>query len=242
MDTISFLSVDSGIQQLVINIERDDGQPPKVEYSGEHEQLMLLRIDPDRVGNMRVLLCREPQNWVNNNSCSDHGFSMDKDTPWIDVTEQPAARILSFFDWAYHSLGRNGDENQVRVNAFRTLENGDTCLQVYMWTATNVYSIVGRIGRHKTDSFLGASISSRMARPGEDWTRGNDLASGPFTLATWTNIVFDILGSEIQNTNTRRYRYEIEDVGPSRNLPYGRRGMVRYDRKRPNDSGTPFCP
>ena len=39
--------------------------------------------------------------------------------------------------------------------------------------------------------YLGATASSRAPRPGETWTRGNDLADGPYSHETWLKIVAD---------------------------------------------------
>ena len=40
--------------------------------------------------------------------------------------------------------------------------------------------------------YLGATASSRAPRPGETWTRGNDLADGPYSHETWLKIVADV--------------------------------------------------
>jgi hypothetical protein len=51
---------------------------------------------------------------------------------------------------------------------------------------------------------LAAGASSRKQRPGEDWTRGNDLPDGPFNRETWDNIREAII------------RYELVKLDPIR--------------------------
>ena len=58
-------------------------------------------------------------------------------------------------------------------------------------TAANTYSI------SFTDAYLGGGVSSRTVRPGESWTRGNDIHDGKFSRETWDHILRDILGYEL---------------------------------------------
>ena len=45
--------------------------------------------------------------------------------------------------------------------------------------------------------YLGAVVSSRKPRAGEDWTRGTDLADGSYSKETWQRIMADIIGHEM---------------------------------------------
>jgi len=69
-------------------------------------------------------------------------------------------------------------------------------IRILFFTRANRYSIVASfVGRG--EPYLGAQVSSRKPRAGEDWTRGNDLADGLFSEGTWNRILGDIVGSEL---------------------------------------------
>ena len=51
-------------------------------------------------------------------------------------------------------------------------------------------------GGHARD-YLGASLSAKHPRDGEDWIRGSDLADGKFNIGTIVRIIRDILRCEI---------------------------------------------
>lgn len=65
-------------------------------------------------------------------------------------------------------------------------------IRVYLYTDGNRYSIVA------TPDYLGCIVSARKPRPGEDWTRGNDLADGRFCKETWHKILADIVSYELK--------------------------------------------
>ena len=48
-----------------------------------------------------------------------------------------------------------------------------------------------------TESYLGCTASSRLQRPGEDWTRGSDLPDGRFSRETFDSIVRAVLAYEV---------------------------------------------
>ena len=65
--------------------------------------------------------------------------------------------------------------------------------RVYLYTDGHRYSIVA------TDTdYLGCQVSTRKPRPGEDWTRGNDLVDGKFSDDTWGKILRDIIAYELK--------------------------------------------
>ena len=69
---------------------------------------------------------------------------------------------------------------------------------------------------HLDDGYLGCIASSRKPRAGEEWSRGNDLADGPFCYETWLKILGDIVGYElvkIQRPLLYRHKPELEDRG-----------------------------
>ena len=51
--------------------------------------------------------------------------------------------------------------------------------------------------RSTDEGYLGCQVTARKMRPGEDWTRGNDLADGPFTEETWLTILRTIVNYEL---------------------------------------------
>lgn len=48
-----------------------------------------------------------------------------------------------------------------------------------------------------TDTYLGCVATSRIVRPGEDWTRGNDMPDGEFSRETFDRIIQGIVGYEL---------------------------------------------
>ncbi len=71
-------------------------------------------------------------------------------------------------------------------------------LTVQIFTASHVYRIAA------SPTYLGCTVSSRMPRPGETWTRGNDLADGSFAIETWDRILRDIVGYELKAIEPER--------------------------------------
>jgi len=48
------------------------------------------------------------------------------------------------------------------------------------------------------ENYLGCGASCRKPRPGEDWTRGSDLADGKLSDETWGRILRDIIVYELK--------------------------------------------
>lgn len=63
--------------------------------------------------------------------------------------------------------------------------------QVFLYTQRHKFSIAVK------PNYIGAVMSNRFPLPGEDWTRGRDLADGPNTEETWNRILLDILAVEL---------------------------------------------
>ena len=70
-------------------------------------------------------------------------------------------------------------------------QQGEDHVRVFLYTEGHCYSI------YATPDYLGCGASTRKPRPGEDWTRGNDLTDGRFRLSTWQEILKDIVGYEL---------------------------------------------
>lgn len=106
-----------------------------------------------------------------------------------------------FHKWIY-SLIRYGDNpnNYLhwRVDKLTRGLNGeeDYVGLVVFYTRTFSYSIKARVD-HGQPGYLGCIASARKPLAGEVHTRGNDLADGHFTEATWQRIIADILCYEM---------------------------------------------
>lgn len=59
---------------------------------------------------------------------------------------------------------------------------------IRIYTSKHKYQISARNG-----TYLGCTASTRMSRPGEDWTRGNDLPDGEFSEETLARIFRSIV-------------------------------------------------
>ena len=70
-----------------------------------------------------------------------------------------------------------------------------------VYTKTTEYHILG-IERYTGKSYLGCIAKSRKARPGEDWTRGNDLPDGNLSKKTWRQILAGIVRYEAQRISS----------------------------------------
>ncbi len=70
-------------------------------------------------------------------------------------------------------------------------EDGKKGFRLKLFTEINEYTIVA------VNDYMGATMSSRKPRAGEDWTRGGDLADGNFCHDTWVRILGDIIGCEL---------------------------------------------
>ena len=66
-----------------------------------------------------------------------------------------------------------------------------------IFTSVNEYHICA-IERKKGKSYLGCTASNLRSRPGETWTRGNDLPDGSLSKKTWRKILAGIVRYEAQ--------------------------------------------
>jgi hypothetical protein len=67
---------------------------------------------------------------------------------------------------------------------------------VKIYTDGHVYSI------EASPNYLGCQVATRKPRPGENWTRGNDLADGNFIEETWVRIIKDIVSYELKSISS----------------------------------------
>ena len=102
--------------------------------------------------------------------------------------------ITEFKNWLREDLSSTG----VRI-AMAPEQSSDEC-RVYLYTATNSYSIVAKV--RDDGGYLGCISKCRKQRPGEDWNRGNDLPDGKLTKETWLRILKGIICYELQDISS----------------------------------------
>ena len=102
------------------------------------------------------------------------------------MTELYMDKLRSFIDEIDHYRGKQKslwefDEDRTRVK---------------LYTNGHVYAISA------SPTYLGCIASTRKPRPGETWTRGNDLADGSFGKEIWDRILRDIVGYELMTISS----------------------------------------
>jgi len=98
------------------------------------------------------------------------------------------------FAWLSALLHTDSEEYLSRWVQAESLGEKGT-MRVSLYTEGHRYSIRAR-PPSGDDGYLGCSVSARQPLAGEDYTRGNDLADGPFSEETWRSILADIVRYE----------------------------------------------
>ena len=80
------------------------------------------------------------------------------------------------------------------------------------YTDEHVYQIVAIERFNGEEDYLGCQVSTRKARPGEDWARGNDLPDGPFNKKTWDRIIYSIVSYEMVKLSEYQRPDTVPDV------------------------------
>ena len=75
--------------------------------------------------------------------------------------------------------------------------------RISFYTDNNKYTIIA-IERGQDQGYIGCGVSSRKARPGEDWQRGNDLPDGPFNTDTLEQIKNGIIAYELEQLSVKK--------------------------------------
>lgn len=86
------------------------------------------------------------------------------------------------------------------------VKNTESRFKIHIYTDRNIYSIVA------TETYLGCTAASRKPRPGEKYTRGNDLPDGNFLEGTFTRILGAILFYELKDVVKPIQRFPEEEV------------------------------
>jgi len=74
--------------------------------------------------------------------------------------------------------------------------DGEVYRSLCIYTEDNQY-FISAIERPAGKSYMGCQVTSRKARAGEDWHRGNDLPDGDFSKKTWDRIIYAIVSYEL---------------------------------------------
>lgn len=142
--------------------------------------------------------------------------------PQIRLSDVPT----SLDDLLQNFFGRFADpSSHVQLYFYENPKQGniDTCVEhrVAIYTDNNQYLITAKFGAGSGRTYLGCMADSRKSRAGEGYTRGRDLADGPFTYETWFRILADIVSYEcVQIAKSARpvpdgYPFPSEDdLGP----------------------------
>jgi hypothetical protein len=75
------------------------------------------------------------------------------------------------------------------------LDHGDAVRLRWYTDTQNLSLYVVPPSTAKPDGYMGGSVQHRAPYPGETWTRGADLADGPYAFETWCQFLADALGS-----------------------------------------------
>lgn len=81
-----------------------------------------------------------------------------------------------------------------------------------------IYTKQHSYGISATPTYLGCIASTMYYRPGENWTRGNDLPDGKFCRETWDAIVNAIVRYELQKVDPIPDPSTYAENGPPANL------------------------
>lgn len=211
--------LDSTRQQVVVH---GKSSYPALMDDPKYKELLVIHLDMSERGYTTARLCKNPaQTNAEARALIDTGYQ--------NVTG-PELRILGFYDWLYHTSGKFFNWNQWIIG-FRSYLD-EVRLHAYTYTTNNIYSLNARINRSRpNDSYLGGFMTSRQHRPGETWTRGNDLADGPFEFATFQEFLMDMLSAEMIDVNQRKLSWGLSSEEQSEKSAIGKpyRSMMRYD-------------
>jgi len=109
------------------------------------------------------------------------------------------ATIFEFKEWLKEICwSENIDKyiQKIKDEGEGSPEGMESRYEVYIYTNDYQYHI-NAVERSKDDGYLGCTVSCRKPRPGEQWTRGNDLPDGKLCRETWDNIKKAIIRYEL---------------------------------------------
>jgi hypothetical protein len=123
----------------------------------------------------------------------------DKDLTLMEMLDQWLAELVfpgKIEDFIQCLEGSGDDKNESKR-------------RICFYTEEHQYFITA-IDKPEGKNYLGCQVSTRKARAGEDWTRGNDLPDGLFNKETWKRIVYAIVNYELVKLS----KYQKPDIIP----------------------------
>lgn len=110
--------------------------------------------------------------------------------------------IDHFMSWVERDICRFGTTKHHVQEVAASAKPAEVSKTIRFYTTDHVYS-VRAVERDGAAGYLGCGASSRAPSPGEDHTRGSDLADGDLSETTWHRILGDIVSYELQPLNIR---------------------------------------
>lgn len=108
------------------------------------------------------------------------------------------ANIQDFKKWLERDFSPKDVVHVITDQAHGGSGKSEHTFRIFLYTATNRFSITAISRDPSQKDYLGCIAQSRKARTGEDWLRGNDLPDGDLSENTWQQILIGILRYELQ--------------------------------------------
>ena len=120
---------------------------------------------------------------------------MNDETKVIELTDKDLTLMEMLDQWLVELVfpGKSKDFIQEIEGSGDTKE---VKRKLCFYTEEHQYFITA-IERPAGESYIGCGVTTRKARAGEDWLRGNDLPDGPFNKETWNRIIYAIVNYEL---------------------------------------------
>jgi hypothetical protein len=111
--------------------------------------------------------------------------------------------VTALYNWIKLICPWDRTEQYVFIRTLSKDEKNCWNIKLRVYSNTYVYTVCARTpafdihGHNKDFGYLACMKSCRAIEPGEEWTRGRDLADGDYNEKTWFRIVSDIIKSEL---------------------------------------------
>lgn len=120
-----------------------------------------------------------------------------------DVTHLPKKNdagltlLRSFLSLDFAPDGYRVLNDYVLIKEGKLGDRKEYMIRIELFTENYAYHIIA-VHRNVPKSYLGCTVTSRKARAGEEWNRGNDLPDGDFSRETWIKIKDAIIRNELR--------------------------------------------
>lgn len=113
---------------------------------------------------------------------------------WEDLMKNPWDSDLGM---KLKKLARYGNVDSMML-IYKPQDSDKNWIKVNFFTNEHIYSISVHWKNTMKESYLGCTVSTRKPRPGETWSRGNDLPDGKYNDETWNKILRGIIRYELK--------------------------------------------